>query len=779
MTVPTAKGERGSGGIPPRRGARTPGQPGSVARNGGARAPGGGPDDPGGHTPEFPGRPAGRAQASKPRQPGGPPPAPASRPPAPRNPLNAGQMRLDRLYLGWQHAVLHPDPGPPPRRPTPPEQEQLNPDWVAAQRREENLLDRPLKLAAGALLVLAGLLIAAWVAGWLNGLLAWLGVIACLVAGGFMAYGVWQGEQTLRARVDEEKQRLGKIRAEQENRLFAWQAEHARRFQDWQDRRASFDQQPQWYAVTVGENIDRLDLAGGTLSGWSAMFTLVGASRLAAGGEVTVVDVSEGAVAGDLAAIAGRLGIAPLVWVLPADLPRLDLGAGLPPSVLADVLSLVVSVSEDEGSGGDVAQDNAILERLLGVFGETATIAQATAALRALGQIGDPRDDIRGGLLSPGQFDQITGMFGRAADQVVVTRAWAMESRLRKLDTAATELTRLEPSRLRVVCTDRRAGVFGNKVLGTYVVTALTHMLRQSPPGRPWQHTLMLAGADKLRGDVLDRLCEACEASRTGLLLAYRSIPAHVKERLGRGNAAVAFMRLGNAEDARIASEQIGTEHRFVLSQLTDTVGTSVTDTIGDTYTSTVGTADSVSASASSSETSGRSQGSSQSYQSGWAPFGDKNPAKSRSRDRSISTGTSDSASITEGINVSTAWGVNTSRAIGANDSLARTTQRSREFLVEQHELQQLPPSAVIICAASRGGRRVLLADANPGILGLPTATLLTLDEAKNAPEAPAIGRPQPAGTAAAAVSWRSGEAQPPPNLGPPPERLDWRKRRS
>jgi hypothetical protein len=775
VTAPAAKGERGSGGMPPRLSARTPGQPGGIPRNGSARQPGG-PDDPAGHTPELPGR-AGRLPGRKPRRPAEVPPAPAARAPAPGRPLSAGRIRPDRLYLGWQHALLHPDPGPPPRRPTPPEQEQLNPDWVAAQRREENLLDRPLKLAAGALVALAGLLIAAWVAGWLNAVLAWLGVIACLVVAGFAAYGVWQGEQALKSRVDEEKQRLGKIRAEQESRLFAWQAEHARRFTEWQDRRALFERQPRWYAVTVPEDVDRLDLAGGTLSGWSAMFTLVGASRLAAGGEVTVIDISEGAVAGDLTAIAGRLGIAPLVWVLPTDLPRLDLGAGLPPGALADVLSLVVSVSEDKDSGGDVAQDNAILERLLGVFGESATIAQATAALRALAQIGDPRDDIRGGLLSPQQFDQITGMFGRAADQVVVGRAWAMESRLRKLDTAATALARLEPSRLRVVCTDRRAGMFGNKVLGTYVVTALTHVLRQSPPGRPWQHTLMLAGADKLRGDVLDRLCEACEATRTGLLLAYRSIPAHVKERLGRGNAAVAFMRLGNAEDARIASEQIGTEHRFVLSQLTDTVGTSVTDTIGDSYTSTVGTADSVSATASTSETSSRSQGSSQSYRSTWVPYVEKN--KSRSRDRSISTGTSDSASITEGINLSSAWGVNTSRAIGASDSLARTTQRSREFVVEQHELQQLPPSAVIVCAASRGGRRVVLADANPGILGLPTATLLTLDEAKNAPEAPVIAQP-PAGPAAVGgVSWRSGDAQPPPNLGPPPERLDWRKRRS
>ncbi len=639
-------------------------------------------------------------------------------------------------------------------------------------------------------MVLAGLLIAAWVVGWLNVALAWLGVVVCLLCAGIVAYGLWQGEQALRSRVDEEKQRLGKIRAEQENRLFGWQAEHARRFQDWQDRRGAFDRQPQWYAVSLPEDVDRLDLAGGTLSGWSAMFTLVGASRLTAGGELTVIDLSEGAVANDLVAVAARSGIDPLVWVLPTDLPRLDLGAGLSREALADVLSLVVSVSEEEGGGGDVAQDNAILERLLDVFGESATIAQATAALRALGQIGDPRDDIRSGLLSADQLERITGMFGRgAADQVVIGRAWAMESRLRKLDTAGTAPVPLRPSSLRVLCTDRRAGVFGNRVLGTYAVTALTHVLRQSPAGRPWQHTLMLAGADKLRGDVLDRLCDACEATRTGLLLAYRSIPAHVKERLGRGNAAVAFMRLGNAEDAKVASEHIGTEHRFVLSQLTDTVGASVTDTVGDSYTSTVGTADSVSTSGTTSETTGGSRGRGHSHESMVAPFGQTN--SSRSRDRNYSSGTSDSESITEGINLSTAWGVNTSRAIGTNDSLARTTQRSREFLVEQHELQQLPPSAVIISSASRGGRRIVLADANPGIIGLPTTTLLTLDEAKNAPEMPPARQPQapgitsrqdpagpPRGAAPVPVSWRSGGAQPPPNLGPPPERLDWRKRR-
>ena len=48
-------------------------------------------------------------------------------------PAPGGGQRRDRVYLGWQYALLRPDPGPPPRRPVPPEAEQVSPDWVAAQ----------------------------------------------------------------------------------------------------------------------------------------------------------------------------------------------------------------------------------------------------------------------------------------------------------------------------------------------------------------------------------------------------------------------------------------------------------------------------------------------------------------------------------------------------------------------------------------------------------------------------------------------------------------------
>jgi hypothetical protein len=741
-----------------------------------------------------------------------------------------------RVYLGWQYALAQPDPGPPPRRPVPEEPEQLNPGWLAAQRREERLLDRYWNVLAGACLAVTALVLAAGSAGLLNPALTGLGAAVPIALAGLAVRAVWRGRRDLQATVSAEAHRVAIARGAQESRLFAWQEDHARRFRDWESGQQAFSRQPHWYPVALPDGIDRVDVAGGTLAGWSALVTMTGAARLAAGGEVTVVDLSEGAVASDLVALAAGLAIRPLVWVLPGDLPRLDLGVGMPPDLLADVLATSAAAGPPAGDGPDAAPDHALVERVIGALGEGAGIANVTAGLRALAQVGDPREDIEAGLLTLAQLERVTGLFGRgAADRVVIERAWRLEARLRALDRLGAERVQLPRSALRVIALDRSGATFGNAVLGTYVTVALTHLLRQAPPGRPWRHTLCLAGADKLRGEVIDRLCDACESTRTGLVLAYRSIPAEVRERLGRGNAAVAFMRLGNADDAKVASEQIGTEHRFVVSQLTDTVGASITDTSGWSYTSTVGTAGSVSVSASTSQSEGRSRGRGHAS-AGIAPFAAR--TGSGSQEANSSTGTSDSESITEGISASTSWGWSTSVAIGANESLARTAQRSRELLVEPHELQQLPPSAVIVSYAAPAGRQVVLADANPAIMSLPTVSRLSLDEAGRAqtarpgrepadggaregedggsaagpgPRRPGgrAGRPgdgTPAGGPSGGgppadsasddagppgrpgpqsrprppvpVSWRSRKDRPPPNLGPPPEPLDWRKNR-
>jgi len=349
-------------------------------------------------------------------------------------------------------------------------------------------------------------------------------------------------------------------------------------------------------------------------------------------------------------------------------------------------------------------------------------VASLIAALRALGQIGGPADHLRSAALTPAQLTRLGSLTGRGAEHLVVERAWALESRLHLLAPLATNLVSRPQSRLKVAWLDRRATATGNGVIAAYLAVALTAVLRQAPPGQRWQQTVCLLGAERLPGDVLDRLCDATEIAGAGLVLAYRTIPAHVRERLGRGDAAVGFMRLGNAEDARLAAEQIGTEHRFVISQLTDTVGASVTDTIGVSYTSSVSSSESVTESDSVTRTGGRSRGRGRSSNGMLAPFADF--SGSASRDVSTSTAVSDSGSITAGISAGTSWGWSTSRALGASGSLARTAQRSRESLVEQHQLQQLPQSAVLLSYPTTGGRRVVLADANPAIMTLPTATL-------------------------------------------------------
>jgi hypothetical protein len=702
----------------------------------------------------------------------------------------SGAMRLrhaDRVYVGWRYAQVHPEPGPPPRRPQPLEAVRISQEWLAEQRREENLLNRPLKIAAAFTGVGVVLFLGAWASGVLLGMFAVVGLIACLFVFLITGYGIWQGEQALRSRVGEEEARLERERETRQRRLNSEHEAHEKAYREWQRRRDAYDHQQEWYPVPLPQSVDRVDVAGGTLAGWSAMVTMMGASRLAAGAQVTVLDLSEGAVAHDLVRLAADRGAEPLVWVLPADLPRLDLTADLDAEALADVLSLVVSVSEEQSSTRDLSFDNAILERVLSVFAGRATIRQITAALRALAQVGDPRDDLRMGLISDDQLDRITTMFGRgAADRVVIERAWALESQLRKLETLGTDAGWVPPSRLRVVTMDRRAGVLTNRVLGTYIAAALTHRLRESErAARPWDQTLFLCGAEKLRGDVLDRLTDACEITGTGLVLMYRSIPAHVKERLGRGHAAVGFMRLGNAEDARAAAQHIGAQHHLAVAGLTDSVGTALAASPAQSYTSTVNSA--------------RSRLSAQALNDQWEP------------------GVPDGESLVTGIATATGWGP-------ATQTTARDTGGARrpvrELTVGRQELQQLPPTAMIFTHATQAGRQTLLVDANPAIMTLPTAHSQEYEEylrEQAAAEATADQRtagrapvePPPPGQAAVNGERKTGsrrdtsrslttrrystqsvgrhaapsEAEDPPpdaspNLGPPPERLDFRRKR-
>lgn len=621
---------------------------------------------------------------------------------------------MNRVYVGWRYDQAHPDPGPEPRRPSPPAAERST--WLEdAQRYEgETLLNRPLKFTAAGAALGAVLFLTCWLIGWLVWSFALVGLLACMLIIGITGWAIWQGDQAMRIRRRAERARRDREEARLEQHRAQAEDDYALARQKWLQRRTAFENQREWHPVTVPHGVDRVDVAGGTLAGWSAAVTMMGAARLSAGSQVTVLDLSEGAVAADLLRIASD---EPLVWVLPADLKRLDLGARLGPAALADVLSLTVSATEAESTVRDMSIDNSILERLITALGGTPRISQIAAGLRALGQVGDPRDDLRAGLLTDDQLDRITTLFGRtAADRVVLERAWTLEAQLRKLEEVGSDPVHLPPARLRVLSLDRRAGVLTNKVLATYVTTALTHMLRQAPAAHPWGHTLFLCGAEKLRGDVLDRLTDACETTGTGLVLLYRTIPPHVRERIGRGNSAVGFMRLGNADDAAAAAAYLGAEPSLLLAEMTEKA-TPADPT--DPYSSTVAYAR-------------RSTGEHALTEPVIRPRTTPSPLADV-----IATGT---------------WAKSLTPPDGP--------QRTRELRPERRQLQDLPPTAMVFSHANA----VHLLDANPAIMTLPTAH--PLDE-EQAPENPSLPAPVPRQHVPrhAAPEGTTSRSKPPPPL--------------
>src|SRR5918999_6368649 len=210
-----------------------------------------------------------------------------------------GARRLrhgDRVYVGWRYAQVHPEPGPPPRRPQPLEAVRISQEWLAEQRREENLLNRPLKVAAACTGVGVVVFLGCWASGVLPGMFAVVGLVACLLVFLITGYGIWQGEQALRSRVDEEQARLDREREARQRRLNSEHAAHEKAYREWERRRAAYDNQQEWYPVPLPSGIDRVDVAGGTLAGWSAVGTIMGGSPPGAGSQVTVLDLSEGAV---------------------------------------------------------------------------------------------------------------------------------------------------------------------------------------------------------------------------------------------------------------------------------------------------------------------------------------------------------------------------------------------------------------------------------------------------------------------------------------------------
>ncbi|WP_017621262.1 hypothetical protein [Nocardiopsis gilva] len=670
---------------------------------------------------------------------------------APRSGVQTGLT-----YLGWRHELLVPDPGPAPRRPAPPERAAISEEWRAAQRRHEARTNRPLTALLALLSLVALACVGLWPVRILPGLIALGLCLACLAMAAPIVVALMQSRQVMAERLRREGPRL----AEEQERLDAQQRErleeHARRYAAWQTRKRAFEAQPRWYGVRVPEDAGTVVVAGGTESGWSALLTTLGASRLRSGRDLTVVDLSGRALAGDLMALVKRSGITPRIRVLPADLQRLHLGTDLDGAQRARILSSVASALDPKA---DIDIDEMLLLQILDVVGPGANVSALIGGLRALAEPAEgaaTRSDPALMLLSPEQRAEIRERCG--SDRPVMERAWELERHIAPFEGIGTRCGDEPYAQIKVIATDRASGAVSTRAYGTYAVAALRELLElrsRNPQSaqralRPWANTIVVCGADVLPAAEIDRLIGAASWCGAGLVLMIREVGERTAHRLAAHGVFPVLMRQPTSASAARAASWLATGRvaasaaagaaaekaedvevlaasnghrgaaRLPMHQLTEVIGEALNDAVGEGYV------------AEDSE-------------------GITAPVPVRTAAPPIAP-----LNLAQNMRAATAWGRVTTQAteIGEADG----TGPVNGYQVDPHGLRTLPPTAMVV----PGDAGPVLADANPGILTLPTATLSTVEESRGEPARP----PEP-------PTADPGAAH--PNVGPPPERLDWR----
>ncbi|MFE7805483.1 hypothetical protein ACFU51_12645 [Streptomyces sp. NPDC057430] len=242
----------------------------------------------------------------------------------------------------------------------------------------------------------------------------------------------------------------------------------------------------------------------------------------------------------------------------------------------------------------------------------------------------------------------------------------------------------------------------------------------------------------------LEQLARVCEWRGAQLTVMHAHLRETARDMIGGG--AVAFMRLGNHQEAGVAADFLGRDHRFILHSLTDTRGESVNSSVSVTKGTSTSTA--------------VTEGFSRSWGSNWGTSSSSSYSGGPGFPSSTTSGSSEGGSYTESDNRST------TRTFGTNESTSRTegttvstsdgttTQRVYEYVLEPTQLQALAEfSLVFVERGPDGSVSTRTAVCNPNIVKLeqfsnqPLAALPLPPNAAVSPQQPTDGpdRPTPA----------------------------------
>jgi hypothetical protein len=429
---------------------------------------------------------------------------------------------------------------------------------------------------------------------------------------------------------------------------------------------------PRWYPVRPASQPTRLDVFGGDprRHGWASLLATFGSSLLSAGQRITILDFTGQEVGDSLVALARTVGMpcrtVRLLGSRPSDVSLLS---GLGSHEIADCLGHALTGRPE----GDRREERALavdmLRRALDCLTPPVTFARLAAAIRVLRQgSGEGRLD-----------DEEVGRLAMHIGDVDQTE-WTTRQ-LRFLSSQLDLLHELAPSphgsplwtadAVNLVATEGGRGDRKELVDRTLVRLAQAAM----DSGRWLSGFLVVAGADHLGATELRTLSEHARAAKVRLVLMIDSPQGDLEKAAGTGGA-VCFMKQYNHRDASIAAEFIGKEHKFVLNSLTRQVGTTFTDGGGDSFAANTN--------------------------------GSNNSNQRRSGTQGRPTGLSDSRGHT--------WTGTRNWSNADNVSTSTGSSRVYEFKVEPEQLLGMPETSFLLVDNTGQGRRVVLADCNPGL---------------------------------------------------------------
>ncbi len=448
---------------------------------------------------------------------------------------------------------------------------------------------------------------------------------------------------------------------------------------EWQRRANEYDaeerrrlaQLPEWGAVRPTMPSRRIDVYGGTVPGWQALTTTLGASLLGSGQNLFVLDFSEADVAALLFHAAREAGLPTRAHVLPEELERLDVFAGLEPMAIKETLVEALHADRSDGDRTARSVDDRILTAVCEVLAPNVTLERVHLALRVLLR-DEPQPPDNGAPLSNGEWNRISELFNVEYRNVIATPLVHLDSQLaplRSLGRAGTFSAAGDGARCEGVAISRGGASLLNELLVDILVQTTIRQLRDRS-GRQASRVLVVIAADLLKKRHLERMDDLAASLGTRVVYLFRHLREDVLDVAGGSGAVAAVMRPGGHQEAEQAANFIGREHRFELAQTTYTGGIADTLSWADT--------DSVSKTMSMEHFA-----------------------------RTDTTGTTRGGSKT------------------TSEQEATTRQRVHEYVMEPEVLRALPPTALVLVEFSPGPgqHHVRLADCNPALASLPRAS--------------------------------------------------------